>query len=195
MNHFGSVQFPHRFCVICRIRAGGMCRYCNAVLSVNFVYRAAGRLSPGYRVADTDSEHVVSNRMDLLADKNDRAARQCGYRPVQRLRAGDNKDQIAQSPVIHNNQGLYPLKNESINSANGVFRQSRRHTAASAAISMRGTKAQETISGTTSRSVRVRAVRNETVQPRKNTRNNGLFKPSQAFIAHATCCFVWKHFA
>ena len=85
MNHFGSVQFPHRFRVIRRIRADGMCRNCNAVLSVNFVYRAAGRLSPGYRVADTDREHVVSNRMDLLAGKNDGAARSRG-KPLTHLR-------------------------------------------------------------------------------------------------------------
>ena len=33
---------------------------------------------------------------------------------------GDNKVQIAHRPVSQNSQGLYPLKNESINLGNGM---------------------------------------------------------------------------
>jgi len=59
---------------------------------------------------------------------------------------------------------------------------------------MSGTTAHATISGTISRRVSVPAVRNETVQPRKNAKNSGFFKPRQALIAERYLAFRWKHF-
>src|SRR5438132_649424 len=98
------------------------------------------------------------------------------------LAGGDNKAQIAHMPANHNNQGPYPLKNESINLGNGMFSRLLQQTAARAAISMSGTKLQYIIAGPMSRRVRVPEVRNETVQPRKKAKDKGLFKPSQVFI-------------
>src|SRR5439155_17640239 len=98
------------------------------------------------------------------------------------LADGDNKAQIAHMPANHNSHGPYPLKNESINLENGMFSRLLQQTAAKAAISMSGTKLQYIIAGPMSRRVRVPEVKNETVQPRKKAKINGLLKPSQVFI-------------
>jgi len=61
MNNLSAIQFPHRLRVIRRVGGDWMCRNGNAPLPVHFVNRATGRLSPSYRVPDTNSEYVISD--------------------------------------------------------------------------------------------------------------------------------------
>lgn len=85
MDNFSAIQFPHRFAVVRRVCVDRMCRNCNTSLPVHFVNRAAGRLSPGDRVPDTDSQYVISDGMNLLANENHGAAGPLG-KPLTHLR-------------------------------------------------------------------------------------------------------------
>jgi len=87
-------------------------------LLANENYGAAGQ--PGKPLADLRNPYVVMrshcNHVQGLPPSHTILTV-----PSNDLAGGDNKAQIAHMPASHNNQGLYPLKNESINLGNGMF--------------------------------------------------------------------------
>src|SRR5690348_8619731 len=88
---------------------------------------------------------------------------------------GDVRVQMTHIPASQSSHGRYPVKNESISLGNGTGVRALPQTAANARTSAIGTTLQKIIAGNTRRRVSVPAVRNETVQPIKKTRNIGLF--------------------